>query len=323
MHLRRWLAIGVLVLSMACGSDGSDNGDDLAGFFAENETEAMFLQWTRTDDDVSGTVSMASLVGSQVEQDSASFDGVLNDGSVTLTFEHGFGMSTNWNGGLDGDRLTLSYNDDETGLQTVTLRSAELAEFRDTVQAFERDAVAMAAVEQRAASDAAQAQQEAAQHAAAAEAEASDRRSLSGALTTMETAIGRMAGALGRLESDDLAAVREDLATTQEEANVGPMDSYQADAVRYAAESVAYSRDGARFTVEEMESYWTEVQDAADTVESLGSRFADRQALDRREAAFAEGERLRSAAQGLLAEADRLVGEAQALADAARRRAEG
>lgn len=135
----------------------------------------------------------------------------------------------------------------------------------------------------------------------------------------MATAVDRMAGALGRLEDDDLAAVRVDLATTREEANVRPMDDFQADAVQFAAESVAFSRDGARFTIEEMDRYWSEVQDAAGTVDTLGSRFSDRRALDRRQATLAEGERLRSEAQALLAEADRLVGEAQALADTARR----
>lgn len=66
-------------MSATIGLESVDAGDDadLDGYVATDVDTALFLQWTRTGDDVRGTVSFAGLSGSDVRHDSGSFDGVV------------------------------------------------------------------------------------------------------------------------------------------------------------------------------------------------------------------------------------------------------
>ena len=110
---RRVFAVTVV----ACGG----NGDGPAAFLSTDDTSAIFVQWTRTGNDVSGTLSTAEVTRpqaraelfstapapGQIQQQNGPFTGTVRDNSVRLLI--GSGTQTNRvNGRLDGDTLQLT-----------------------------------------------------------------------------------------------------------------------------------------------------------------------------------------------------------------------
>ena len=101
MHIRVRALIAAIAVALA-GWGGSNANE----WLAEGSDGVAFLQWTRTDDSVTGTLAIAHREFSageeqpryEVEAESISFTGVIDGSSVTLTLEQGFGFTTNWNG---------------------------------------------------------------------------------------------------------------------------------------------------------------------------------------------------------------------------------
>lgn len=312
--------LATALLLGACGGSGSVGSTDLRGWLAEDPAGAWFLQWTRSDDRVAGSVTMASLAGSRVDQESASFEGIINDGSVTLTFKPGFGVTTNWNGRLDHERLTLSYNTASGDLKTVVLRPAGREEFEAAVGALEAAAASVAATEAEAAREQAAAEAEAADAEAAERDAAEARRELDDALMDLESDVQFMAETL-ELMSDDVEAVRVGLETVRQEAAVEPMDSYQADAVGFAADSVGYSRDGVGYTLEEVKRQWKMVENGTATVQALARRLNDDSADQAAVGLKDQADEHLEAAEGLMEQAEDLYAQARRVAEEARSRA--
>lgn len=263
---------------------------------------------------------MASLAGSRVEQESASFEGIINDGSVTLTFKPGLGVTMNWNGRLDDERLTLSYNTASGDLKTVVLRPAGRDEFEVAVGALEDVAASVAATEAEAAREQAAAEAEAAT-AEAAEREAADARSeLDDALMDLENDVQFMEETL-ELMSNDVKGASIGLETVRQEAAVEPMDSYQADAVGFAADSVGYSRDGVGYTLEDVKRQWKTVESDAATVQALARRLNDDSAHQAAVGLKDQANEHLQTAEGLMGQAEDLYAQARAAAEEARSRA--
>jgi len=125
----------------ACGG-----GDGPASFLSQDDTSAIVVQWTRTGDDVSGTLSTAEVTQpqaktelfstapppGQIQQQTGPFTGTVRDDSVRLLI--GSGTQTNRvNGRLDGDMLELTIPQ-EQGMLTRRLRSAGVGDYSKAVQ---------------------------------------------------------------------------------------------------------------------------------------------------------------------------------------------
>jgi multidrug efflux pump subunit AcrB len=126
----------------ACGG----NGDGPASFLSKDDTSAIFVQWTRTGDDVSGTLSTAEVTQpqakteifstapppGQIQQQTGPFTGTVRDDSVRLLI--GSGTQTNRvNGRLDGDTLELTIPQ-EQGVLTRRLKPAGDGDYTDALQ---------------------------------------------------------------------------------------------------------------------------------------------------------------------------------------------
>lgn len=117
--------LGVVVVATAGSSDGP------AAFLFQDTTSAVFVQWTRSGDDVSGTIAGAEIgqpqtgmfgvalrPAGEVRQHSGPFTGTVDGDSVRLQIGSGSAASR-VNGRLDGDTLELTLTGD--GVQTVRL----------------------------------------------------------------------------------------------------------------------------------------------------------------------------------------------------------
>jgi hypothetical protein len=126
----------------ACGG----GGDGPASFLSQDGTSAIFVQWTRTGSDVSGSLSTAEVTQpqaktelfstapppGQIQQQTGPFTGTVHDDSVRLLI--GSGAQTNRvNGRLDGDTLELTIPQDQ-GMLTRRLKSAGEGDYTKAVQ---------------------------------------------------------------------------------------------------------------------------------------------------------------------------------------------
>ena len=134
-------AVVVVVVILASGND-----DGPAAFLSTDDTSAIFVQWTRTGNDVSGTLSTAEATRpqartelfstapapGQLRQQKGPFTGTVRDKSVRLLI--GAGAQTNRvNGRLDGDTLELTI----PGHQGVIIRRLEPAGDGDYTKALQ------------------------------------------------------------------------------------------------------------------------------------------------------------------------------------------
>lgn len=125
----------------ACGG-----GDGPASFLSQDDTSAIVVQWTRTGDDVSGTLSTAEVTQpqaktelfstapppGQIQQQTGPFTGTVRDDSVRLLIGSGT-QSNRVNGRLDGDTLELTIPQ-EMGMLTRRLKSAGEGDYTKAVQ---------------------------------------------------------------------------------------------------------------------------------------------------------------------------------------------
>lgn len=132
----------VAVTVVACGG----HGDGPASFLSKDDTSAIFVQWTRTGNDVSGTLSTAEVTQpeaqtalfstapapGQIQQQTGPFTGTVRDDSVRLLI--GSGTQTNRvNGRLDGDTLELTIPQDQ-GVLARRLKPAGGGDYAKAVQ---------------------------------------------------------------------------------------------------------------------------------------------------------------------------------------------
>jgi hypothetical protein len=137
------VCVAVIAVSVvACGG----NGDGPATFLSHDDDEAIQVKWTRTGDDVSGSLSAAEVTQAQpqagffstapspgqIQDQTAAFTGTVRDSSVRLLL--GSGTQTNRvNGRLDGDTLELTIPQ-EQGVLTRRLKPAGDGDYAKAVQ---------------------------------------------------------------------------------------------------------------------------------------------------------------------------------------------
>ena len=132
----------IVVTVAACGG----NGDGPATFLSHDDDEAIQVKWTRTGDDVSGSLSAAQVAQAQaqagffstapapgeIQDQTAAFTGTVRDDSVRLLL--GSGTQTNRvNGRLHGDTLELTIPQ-EQGVLTRRLKPAGDGDYAKAVQ---------------------------------------------------------------------------------------------------------------------------------------------------------------------------------------------
>jgi hypothetical protein len=139
------LTIGVAVIAWTVAACGG-SGDGPASFLSKNDTSAIYVEWTRTGDDVSGSLSTAEVTQpraqteifstapppGRIRRQSAAFTGTVRDDSVRLLI--GSGTQTNRvNGRLDGDTLELTLPQDQ-GVLTRRLGPAGDGDYAKAVR---------------------------------------------------------------------------------------------------------------------------------------------------------------------------------------------
>jgi hypothetical protein len=132
----------IAVTVAACGG----NGDGPATFLSHDDESAIQVKWTRTGNDVSGSLSAAQVTPAQaqtemfstapapgqIQDQTAAFTGTVRDDSVRLLL--GSGTQTNRvNGRLDGDTLELTIPQDQ-GVLTRRLKPADDGDYAKAIQ---------------------------------------------------------------------------------------------------------------------------------------------------------------------------------------------
>jgi len=193
----------------AAGCGSSHNGP--ASYVDRASNGGVLIQWTRSGDNVSGTLSEAYIDRSdptQLKTESDSFQGTINGSSITLTFNQGLGITTNWNGTLNGKNLTLSYTGSDGTVQTLQFTPGTIDDYNSQV-ALTRQRVAAARQKKAQQQAAAAAQQQAQQNQQAIDSEAS----------TVIDDISNLKSAAGTPQSDlqsdaqDVQSMRGDVQT--------------------------------------------------------------------------------------------------------------
>jgi hypothetical protein len=133
----------VALLSALLAGCGSDDGPQ--SFLASDNTSALFVEWKRVGNDVSGSVSAAEVNQPQtglfqaaaqppgeITEQTSGFTGTVSDDSVRLTIGAG-ATSNRVNGRLDGDTLELTIPQD-SGAETLRLKPAGKDDYTEAVQ---------------------------------------------------------------------------------------------------------------------------------------------------------------------------------------------
>ena len=148
---------------------GCGSSDGRESFLAHDKSGAVFVEWTRTGDDLAGSISAtevtqpqtgvfssATLPAGQIKQQTQTFAGTVRDDSVQLQIGSPT-LGSRINGRLDGDTLELAIPLDE-GVRAMRLKPASQSDYdtaAEQVRADEQrgaaDAEARRAREQRAA----------------------------------------------------------------------------------------------------------------------------------------------------------------------------
>jgi hypothetical protein len=200
------IAVAATLLTSGCG--GSHQGP--ASYLDQAPNGTVFVQWTRDGSNVNGSLSEAYIDASnplELQSENASFHGIVNGSSITLTFDQGFGTSTNWNGTLDGDKLTLSYTGSDGTVKTLDFQPGTIDDYNQAVAA-SRQRVA-AAKGRKARADAAAAAS--AQQQAAAQTLDSDGSSVADAISYLHDSTAQPSTLSGA--ADDVRSMRGDVGT--------------------------------------------------------------------------------------------------------------
>jgi hypothetical protein len=100
----------------------------------------MLVQWTRSDNQLTGSLQQALLQGQApsetVQSQNVAFTGTIQDQSVTLSLQQGLGTVTNLTGSLSGDQLNLSYPGQNGTVITLDMAPGTADDFNQTSQAF-------------------------------------------------------------------------------------------------------------------------------------------------------------------------------------------
>ena len=139
-------AVVIVVIGVVIATRGSSDGP--AAFLSHDDESAIFVRWTRTGEDVSGSLSVAQVTQAQsaaetgffsnapapgqITQQTGAFTGTVRDDSVRLLIGSG-AASNRVNGRLEGETLELTIPQDP-GVLTRRLTPASHDDYAKAVQ---------------------------------------------------------------------------------------------------------------------------------------------------------------------------------------------
>jgi hypothetical protein len=181
-----------------------------SSLLAHGPSDAVFLQWTRSGNSVTGSISEAyqsSTDPTQVGKNRASFTGVISGSSITLTFP----LGDNWTGTIKGSTVSLTITAADGSLQTLVLKPASLDEYNAAVSEVQTTVQQAADL---------QAQQQQTQQAE--QQVDTDASALTNDLQSLKQAT---AGVAGDSLADDLSSLSGDLSTVYSDLQTVRSDS--------------------------------------------------------------------------------------------------
>jgi hypothetical protein len=184
------------------------------GWVGTAQGAALFMQWTRNGNDVSGSLvetNLNSSNSSKTDNYNESFKGTVSGSSVTLTFSGVFGSSSNLSGTLQDTKLILSFPQKDGSIQTVTMNDGTIDQYNQDVSSLTSQAQSNAQASAKASADAAIQKRIAGEHQDAADALATLQKHLN--FTSMVDGI-----------SKDAARTAADLQRTRTDAAQGQGD---------------------------------------------------------------------------------------------------
>lgn len=230
------VALAAIPVLVTTANSGTSN-QGARGWVYRDSSTALFLSWTRSASNVTGSLSVTNLPdpsASQASTTNAAFNGTVSGASVTLSFPQGFGAVSSLSGQLNGTVLVLSIPQTDGSLQPVTFHPGTATDYNTGVAALQASA---SAHQQASASASAQA----AQASAAAEAQASQSAALAAAQSAVDDAARSLAGALDTLNqqiqttNDDVSAVTASGGALDQEAQT--LAQTRTDAAKVEAEA--------------------------------------------------------------------------------------
>lgn len=145
---RTGLAAALAVLAAAAGGCGSSDGRE--SFLAHDASGAVFVQWTRTGDELAGSISATEVTqprngvfssatqpAGQIKQQTQTFTGTVRGDSVRLQIGSA-ALGSRINGRLDGDTLELEIPLDE-GVRAMRLKPAGQSDYDTAAQKIRDD----------------------------------------------------------------------------------------------------------------------------------------------------------------------------------------
>lgn len=249
------LVAGAALLVAGCGGEAGGSG----GYLARAENGAAYLHWTRDGDQATGSITLARLETKgdgrfELDVDEAPSTAVIDGDDVTLTFEHGLGLTTRWSGRIDGETIVLSYQADDGTFRDLSFERAERDSYNEAVAALQAtvadaEAAASKAEATRAAID---------QIDAAAAGAWSHIQALQDYPAEFNRLAEEAAEALARVR-EALMRAEQALARTRAADSFGVC--YEGDSTAYEADSVDYEVDSIRSTVETLTDPLSRVND--------------------------------------------------------------
>ncbi len=142
----RWTACGVGlslagVLLSACG--GSTGSSGAAAYVGRASNAVVFIQWTRADNNLSGSLQEAIAKegeGSGLESSSRAFSGTVDGNGLTLTLNEGLGSTKALVGQMTGKTgFTMTYPGTGHRLITIPFAPGTVTEYNTDVRELESE----------------------------------------------------------------------------------------------------------------------------------------------------------------------------------------
>jgi hypothetical protein len=106
-----------------------NNSASHAGYLSADSSGVMYVQWTRSGDTISGSLTQSSLQSGKIKAQNDAFTGTISGSGVTLVFGQGSGVNTNITGTFSSSQLSLSFPQTDGSMSQVDLAAASLSDY--------------------------------------------------------------------------------------------------------------------------------------------------------------------------------------------------
>lgn len=247
------------------------------GFVYHDDTEAMFIQWTETDKQITGQLQLTYPTKSEnhhVKGINQPFTGVINGKNISITFKVSGTVTT---GTLEDNKLSLVVPNEDGTLKTMEFNPGSVEDYNKWVVEMQNGVQQRNNQEQeekaRQEQKAAEAERISNQQIAVTKANedlAKALKLLSNATQDLVLESSHFDGVLKSYEKD-WEEMQNSYKKMMNESKKKPMDSYQLSSVRYELDGVKYYLSGIEYDAKTMES---EVEDVNKSISSVTESIA-------------------------------------------------